>query len=390
MATTMALGTAAASGSVALDTETQKVSGEGRRRLYRLRDYLRDITTVRRCAKCGHVPVDHVPTVHLVQSQSGQARFSGVMVCNSLWICPVCSDRIARKRAKNLTDLLTRWVLARGGLCFQTFTMPHKNEDALDATVSAVTQAFRGVLAGRAWHRIEQVFGIEGHVRVLEATVGPNGWHPHLHVLLFTKAPLSAARLQALHRELFQRLSRALAHRGFDVPDPRNCPLKAVADTGIGGYVAKVSAAAELTCWHTKLGRKGNRSPFQVLHDAMTNGGPRDLALWDEWERTMPGRRQMTWSKGFEKRLRALPQPREPGEEKPEREEVKTIARLSHALWARVRRRRGLDVAALEAVESGGYAAAARLLKSTVGQGLDDFELIHFARDSADRPGAAP
>ncbi|MGE0440841.1 MAG: protein rep [Gemmatimonadales bacterium] len=386
MTTAKALGTGSNADPAPLDTETQKVSGAGRRKLHQLRDFLRGITKVNRCTKCGHVAVDHVSTVHLVQSSSGQARYSGVMACNSLWLCPVCSDRIARKRARNLTDLLGRWVFARGGLCFQTFTMPHRIGDPLESTVSAVTRAFRGVLAGRAWHRIERKFGVEGHVRVLEATVGPNGWHPHLHVLFFTKAPLSPEQLQALHLELFERFSRTLARRGFDVPDPKNCPLKAVDDTGIGGYVAKVSAAAELTCWHTKLGRRANRSPFQVLHDAMAYGDPRDFALWGEWERTMPGRRQMTWAKGFEKKVRALPAP--PAAELAEEDgELKSIARLSHALWGRIRRRKGLDLAALEAVEVGGYQAAARLLKATVGQDLDDFEVFHFADTSADLVG---
>jgi hypothetical protein len=103
----------------------------------------------------------------------------------------------------------------------------------------------------------------------------------------------------------------------------------------------------------------------------------------------------MTWSKGFVKKLRALPmpveapepaEPREPGEEDPEDEqeeveELRTLARISQTLWSRIRSRRGLDVAVLEAAESGGYDGAAHVLRLAVGKDLADFEQVHFTRD---------
>ena len=387
---------------VSADSKTNKVPAPtdtefraNRRRQYQLREFLRGITKVARCTKCGHVIVEHVPTVHLMQARSGQARFSGVMACNSLWLCPVCSERIARKRGKALNEDLARWGFAGGGLGHQTFTIPHHIGDSLKSTVGAVTRAFRGLLSGRAWHRIEREFGIEGHVRFLEVTVGPNGWHPHLHVLFFTERLLSSERFFKLGQALYERFSKALSRRGVPVPDPRNCPLIRANNTGVGAYVAKVSAAAELTSWHTKLGRQGNRSPFQVLLDASQSAKPGDLSLWREWELVMPGRRQMTWSKGFVKKLRALPmpveapepaEPREPGEEDPEDEqeeveELRTLARISQTLWSRIRSRRGLDVAVLEAAESGGYDGAAHVLRLAVGKDLADFEQVHFTRD---------
>lgn len=388
MTATSSLGTSATEEATepALDTKTKKVSGVGRRKLYQLRDFLQDITQINRCRKCGRVPVERVPTVHIAQSNEGQARYQGVILCHSLWMCPVCSDRIARKRAANLADLLARWAHANGGLCFQTLTIPHSIENNLKETVSAVTRGFRGVLSGRAWHQVEADFGIAGHVRVLEVTVGPNGWHPHVHILFFTKKSLTSRQLSNFQQRIYSRFSRTIQNRGFPQPDPRNCPLKTVQGPGVGAYLAKIQAAAELTCWHTKKGRKGNRTPFQVLDDAMTNAEPRDLALWAEWEETMPGRRQMNWSKGFEKALKALPAASSEAES--DTEESRTVARISHALWGRIRSRRGLDFAVLEAIESGGYEEAALLLQRTVGQGLDNFDL-HFIRH-IDPPPVAP
>lgn len=385
MHASMTLGAAVTTGDEPgpLDKNTKKVS-EGRRGRYALRDFLRSFTKLHRIAKCGHVHVDRAPTVRLVKTASGRAWFEGVLVCHNLWVCPVCADRIAQKRAANLEDLMGRWILSGGALCFQTLTLPHSFGDGLGPTLSAVTESFRGVLSGRGWKDIEARFGIEGHLRVLEVTVGKNGWHPHLHILFFTKSPLPPEQLRHLQGLIYDAFRRRVTRRGLKSPDPRNCPLLPVGSKGLGRYLAKVTAAAELACWHTKKGRNGNRSPFQLLNDAMVNAEPSDLALWAEWEETMPGRRQMTWSKGFEKRLKALPQGSQQADEGID--EKFGVARISRELWRRIRRRRGLDTAVLEAAELGGYEPAARLLLTVVGSDLDDFSMLHFIQEPEPPP----
>ena len=38
---------------------------------------------------------------------------------------------------------------------------------------------------------MRQVVGADGSIRALEVTHGQAGWHPHVHVLLLTSAPLA-------------------------------------------------------------------------------------------------------------------------------------------------------------------------------------------------------
>lgn len=189
-----------------------------------------------------------------------------------------------------------------------TLTMRHAREDRLtdlwDALSSAWAAATGNYRSARDAMERERV---EGWARVVEATHGVNGWHLHVHALVFLRG--DAHRLGDTMFDCWaQRLARTKTaalrtpdrdRGGLDV---RVMDLRESAGE-VARYVAKATfeatraVASELAGQHTKAGR-GNRTPWQVLADLAAADDPQDRAIWREWEQGSRGRRALTWKKG--------------------------------------------------------------------------------------------
>jgi hypothetical protein len=148
-------------------------------------------------------------------------------------------------------------------------------------------------------------WGLLGWARAFETTYGENGWHPHLHIILVFEGQRTPERIQRFADEVFwPSWQRSVEKSGFEtLKDSGGMDVRcstAESAIGLAAYVAK-QLALEATHGLAKKGRKGGRTPFQILDDAR-NGEAQDIALWLEWESTSKGRQQLTWSKD----LRAL------------------------------------------------------------------------------------
>lgn len=247
-------------------------------------------------SKCGRVRVKAYG-VEVRRRQDGTAYFAGVVRCGSVWECPVCSARIAAHRAGELRVAVGAHRAAGGGCYLLTLTTPHDQGDDLRHLRQAVADAWRFVCSGRAWLRWKERVGYVGTVRAAEATIGPNGWHPHLHVLVFTQAPLAEADRAAWEAWIYERWAKKIAQSGYRTPS-REHGVK-LAESHQDDYIAKLGLADEVASGAFKSGRDGRRTPLAVLADYERERRPRDLALWKEWCDAMRGARQMTWSKGL-------------------------------------------------------------------------------------------
>lgn len=306
--------TAAAGGGDSLGNNASNVSGAGpqareeRRRLYRaLRYRLRSIgQRVSRpnsnVSKCGRVRVK-VHGVEVRQRADGSAYFAGVVRCASVWECPVCSARITSHRAAELRLIVGAHRCTGGGVYLLTLTTPHDQGDDLKRLRQSVANAWRFVCSGRAWIRWKERLGYVGSVRSAEATVGPNGWHPHLHVLLFTARPLPPELEADFLEYVYGRWAAKITAAGYRTPT-REHGVHLV-ESKQDDYVAKLGLADEVASGAFKTSRAGRRVPLAVLADYMVDAAPRDLALWKEWCGSMRGARQMTWSKGLRERYTA-------------------------------------------------------------------------------------
>src|SRR5699024_9645091 len=163
-------------------------------------------------------------------------------------------------------------------------------------------------------------FKIKHYCRAAEVTLGENGWHVHLHVLLFLEKSLAPAERDSLQSRLFDRWKNAIVRAGFKAPTSKNGvkleeAVKNQDAESMGAYMAKGairSIGDEIARGHQKRARsKKSRTPFQLLDDIGTARENKenysfDLQLWHEWEKSSLGRRQMTWSLGAKKELGVL------------------------------------------------------------------------------------
>jgi hypothetical protein len=329
-----------------------------------------------RVSRCGRARLAPSPVVAL--APDGSAHFRGLVTCGSVSACPVCAAKIRQARAEEIDRALSRHLAGGGGAAFVTLTMPHDAGMPLEKVWNAVSAAWAALVAGRHRKALREKFGVIGYVRAVEVTHGRAGWHPHLHVLLFTEAPLGLEELQALHRFLRERWGRRVIAAGFREPalhrGVRVLPVSSV--DGVGGYLTKLAEdegpghtpGLELARTDLKAGRSwGSRTPFRILADHERARRPGDWRLYEEWLYVSKGRRTLEWSRGL--RARLLPDERERTDEElaEEADGAETIAVLEAEVWTEIVRR-GLNVAVLAAVEAQALGGLVVLLRAA---GLD-------------------
>src|SRR5205807_39295 len=137
----------------------------------------------------------------------------------SVWGCPVCSARVARVRAGEVREVI-RACRAEGGEAYLlSLTTPHDQGDALQPLMKANADAWRYVCSGRAWMALKREVGCIGFVRGADdPTVGPNGWHPHVHVVLLCKRPLTESEQDRVKRHVYARWAKRVQKHGYRRP----------------------------------------------------------------------------------------------------------------------------------------------------------------------------
>jgi hypothetical protein len=293
------LGTTAKSAATAGQSRDRRV--EYRRDRYRARAWLSTVTNLKRVADCGRVSINGGGEVGL-RLGAGTAGYSGLAHCGSVWACPVCSAKIAARRTSEVEHLL-RWNAARGGtVALATFTMSHGRRDRLRDLRKALSVAWRHMTQARAWKRTREQLGCDGYVRAIECTLGENGWHLHAHVLLLFDGPVSREVLETWTDVLFGLWSDGLARTGMRASRERGVDVRqgTGALDGLGRYLSKLTY--EAAGGRFKRGRKGGRTPFELLDDAINTGLAEDFAAWWEWEEGSKGMQQLVWSNGLKDR----------------------------------------------------------------------------------------
>ncbi|MFN4231364.1 protein rep [Parvibaculum sp.] len=246
-----------------------------------------------RVARCGKRR--NSPVVEVWVNPEGGAHFRGVETCGSIWTCPVCASKIATKRTAEVEALCDAHVSAKGGLYMATLTLRHKAFQKADALRWQVSRAWEKTQQGGAWVRLKADLGIIGTVRALEVTHGASGWHPHLHVLLFTGELLSDARRDALEKALFARWESAVKRVGGTC-DRKAFHLREASSAGAGAaYVAKWGAGQEIAKGAHK--DAAGRSVWDLLkaseHDARAG------RLFVEFATAFKGARHLTYARGL-------------------------------------------------------------------------------------------
>lgn len=343
-----------------------------------------------RVGRCGHQLVG--TSAALVLGEGG-ARILGVETCGSVWLCPVCSARIAEHRRSEIEKMLTGHVQGRrmrlvpsddvfapaeweayqappGAVLMATLTVPHRSWDNLARLRADVAECWTRTVRGAPWDRWRARAGIVGVIRSMEVTHGRNGWHPHLHVLILA-GDISADLLDDFRVWLAERWRKFVAATGLGETNGHGVDVyRASRVEDAGDYVAKWGCDSELTKWHVKGARGRNRSPWELLA-AAADGDAEARMRWREFAAVFAGTRHITMSHGLralylsgvelsDAEICAVDHGLDPAEVVTMTGET-IIGRFRRQVWIRLVTA-GVLTDVLEAAESGGWAAVRRLM----------------------------
>ena len=190
-----------------------------RRRRGHLRHQLRGTTSLSRLRDCGAKTVNGLGGPILRISGEGEERiagYAGLVTCGSVWACPCCSAKIAARRGEELAKVMRRVLTAGGSASLITLTMRHHSGHRLKDLWQALSAAWHGVISGKQWLADQELGGLLGWVRVVEATHSRrHGWHLHVHALVCWDRPVSLGLAQEIGHRMWQRWSRLLERRGL-------------------------------------------------------------------------------------------------------------------------------------------------------------------------------
>lgn len=256
-----------------------------------------------RVAKCYRVRIkNHVEVWR--SKEHRRAHYKNLMVCGSVWTCPVCSAKISERRKIELStaprlDSFSRFMV--------TFTIQHNRGDRLKDLHADLVAGIQTMKKTWGYKILVKRLQIVGTVRGLEVTVSNvNGWHPHIHELAFSKLPQGEIDADELRAELSRLFVLAMQKRGRYVHSEIGVNVRT--DNVLASYVAKMGegekwgVVAELTKSPVKTGRgEDHFHPFELLDMVLSKN--KDAArMFIEYAVSLKGKRQLSYSKG----LRAL------------------------------------------------------------------------------------
>jgi len=260
-----------------------------------------------RVAKCFRVRIKPVVEV-LHSAKVRKAHYGGLMICGSVWMCPICAAKITERRRLELES-----VDAKELSCLMvTLTLQHEQGEKLKVVQDHLADAWRKMKSGGWWQRFAQEFLIVGSVTGTEVTYGlESGWHPHKHVLIWSRLSLRKVKDEIIRGRMSERFENILANAGRYVSPIHGVDIRKGTDL-IREYVAKFgyepknkpdkkswSLGAELTKGPAKVGLKYGRhyAPFQLL-DLYLAGDQEAGKLFREYALTMKGTRQLRYAPG--------------------------------------------------------------------------------------------
>ena len=307
-------GAAEAGGAGRLESyaNSSSLAKSKRARRHHRRAQLWKLSLLPRLRKCGKVRL--TPHVEVRYSDGIGAGLAGLTTCGSVWACPVDSAKILAHRQDEVRAAVARHLEdGKPGrqIAMLTLTMRHRAGQPLATLWGALSTAWASVTSGRLWQVEKAAHGVVGWLRVVELTHGRNGWHVHVHALLFldSETPATRATLTTWRKSIVGRWSRALERKDLSPALDRAQDFHLVEGDvePLAGYFTKQtddtvaeSIALEFTHTASKTARaaSGGRSPWSILDGGLA-GDVDELRLWHEFEKASRGRRQLTWSRGL-------------------------------------------------------------------------------------------
>lgn len=311
-------------------------------RRYRLQEAAAELLPGHRVAWCGCVPVKELISV-LYHPEHSAASYGGLAVCGNPWVCPLCSTKIAARRAEELGAGVASWRARGGDVVMVTFTLRHHKGQRLKKLLEALNGAYAGIRSDARWVKFVKRTGIAGTVTGREMPHGSNGWHPHLHALFFLEKPVSNDYLDVMKGWIYHRWCMELNKYGFDATKQHGVHISR-ARNDVDDYVTKAgkswSTAQEVANAPAKEGEGKSRTPQQLL--ALYAAGNKAAGeLFKEYAEAVRNRTPLFWSQGLRKKVFGDEEEKSDAELAAEtREEAEEIIVLTHEQWSKLVRYR--------------------------------------------------
>ena len=243
---------------------------------FELQDVARSILPHSRTAKCQRIRA-HNSDVQVWKSKAhGTSSYAGLQTC--------------------------------GSVSLLTLTTPHQRGDVLVDLLAQQGKALQSFLRDRKVRAVFAEMGYLGQVRALEVTHGRksannNGWHPHFHILQFHTVKGSEADRKDWTARLYLRWVVYCEKAGLGTPSYAH-GIKLDDGMKAAQYVTKWGLEDEMTKGHTKKGKAGGESPFDLLRAVLADKKDRQAAaLFKEFADGFKGKNQLSWSRGLKARF---------------------------------------------------------------------------------------
>lgn len=277
-----------------------KTAQQNRAERYALKSVVNGIFPKSSTAKCSRAVIPKQQVQILKDVTYNKAHYSGLRRCSSVWWCPLCAAKISERRRAELVAVTATAKALGWQVLLMTLTIPHGMGDDLKDILDKMLKAWRKVTSDRNGMLVKAELQIEGTIRVLEVTDGDNGFHPHLHVLVFAQPTFTASSFQSAYLPLWQN---ACIKVGLPCPSESH-GLKVDDGAKAEKYVTKWGLEDEMTKGHTKTSKsKNGMTPWDLLRDVLKNDSERSRARFYIYAMVFKGRRQLFWSKGLKERL---------------------------------------------------------------------------------------
>lgn len=272
---------------------------------YLLQDQSRILLPKERVRKCRRFRIDKTkPRTVMYNENRKKAHYGNVQICGSIWICPVCAKQISEKRRQELKAGLEKWKTTHSSSVYLlTLTFSHTKDQPLKFLLEGLRKAMKRFYETSKVQAIFKKLGVKYKIKGLEVTYGQNGWHPHHHVLLLVDHHDFYFRDQI--KELTELWIKACVKSGLNAPSMRH-GLDLRNGYYADQYVSKWGLEDEVTKGHTKKGREGGYTPFDLLNMSIQDQeiyGKKPSKLWQEFAIAMKGSRQLEWGRGLKQFL---------------------------------------------------------------------------------------
>jgi hypothetical protein len=240
-------------------------------------------------------------------AKTDKTHWDNVQRCGSLWTCAVCAKCITEARRKELTKAKDLWLNEKkpehfkNSILLLTLTTPHTSKDNLKELLNKQAKALDKFWTYRIGRKIFDAMWTFGFIKSTEVTWGDNGFHPHYHIVLFLRRELSGFEISTFKKLLFEHWENCCKKSKLSLPNEKH-GLDLRNGDFASQYIGKWGIEHELTKSHSKRGKKGSLTPFDLLNLSIVDepiNGVKPSYLFKKYADAFKNKRQLFWSKGL-------------------------------------------------------------------------------------------